>query len=333
MADDKKKKDSAKRINEKDRMKFIGFEVFPGKTKDLFKSDAEKDKLIKNLQAKRASGEIIREECLLCEERVSKLDRFTMLIACLIIFGALFVPWYGVYNEIEEVAAITHEEQNAVGEVLDSTAVALAGDSLLADSLGEMAAVVDSTVIAAVTESTGEIQEEAATDEEGGSEVASQQQSSAEEIIHGYVAKKKFHKEHSRLSGLGSLISLGSVGGSVFSSGFILMITGILFIVYTLLCIGLPAYTIYGLFGVKGSADEKALKLKKILKYNWLPLILFTGILVFSFFGAEYSFDAASTFSSLGSSYGIGALLDTLSYGITITLCASLLVAVKGVEI
>ena len=45
MADDKKKKSSANRIDEKDRMKFIGFEVFPGKTKDLFKTEAEKDKI------------------------------------------------------------------------------------------------------------------------------------------------------------------------------------------------------------------------------------------------------------------------------------------------
>jgi len=332
MADDKKKKDSAKRINEKDRMKFIGFEVFPGKTKDLFKSDAEKGKLIKNLQAKRASGEIVREECLLCEERVSTLDRFTLLIACLVIFVALFVPWYGVYNEIEEVVAVTHEEQNAVDEVMDSTALALGADSLLADSLGVMAAVVDSSTMIAATDETAEATPEeidgAATEE-----VSSGQHSSAEEILHGYVAKKTFTKEHSRLSGLGSLISIGSIGGDIFSSGFVLIITGILFLVYTLLCIGLPAYTIYGLFGLKGSADEKALKLKKILRYNWLPLILFTGVLVFSFFGAEYSFDAASTFSSLGSSYGIGALLDTLSYGIIISLCASILVAVKGVEI
>lgn len=339
MADDKKKKGSSNRINEKDRMKFIGFEVFPGKTKDLFKSDAEKDKLIKNLQAKRASGEIIREECLLCEERVSTLDRFTLIIACLVIFGALFVPWYGVYNEIEKVSAITPDEQQTTAvEEMDSTALALSADSLLTDSLGGMAAVVDSTITDIAATETAELMPEeeidaSAPEAEESPEVASQQRGKSEEIIHGYVAKKKFVKEYTRMSGLGSLISIGSVGGDIFSSGFVLIITGFLFLLYTLLCIGLPAYTLYGLFGLKGSTDEKALKLKKILKYSWLPLILFTCVFIFSFFGAEYSFDAASTFSSLGSSYGVGTLIDTISYGIILTLCASILVAVKGMEI
>ncbi len=328
MTDDKKKKGSSNRITEKDRMKFIGFEVYPGKTKDLFKSDAEKDKLIKKLQAKRASGEIIREECILCEERLSTLDRFTLIIASLVILGALFVPWYGVYNEIEDVIAVAPDEQADAVEEMDSTAMALGGDSLLADSLKGMAAVIDSTITDAATETA-----EVTPEEETRAEVLSERRSSSEEIIHGYVAKKKFIKEYSHMSGLGSLISIGSVGGNVFSSGFVLIITGILFLIYTLLCIGLPVYTLYGLFGLKGSADEQALKLKKILRYNWLPLILFAGIFIFSFFGADYGFDAASTFSSLGDSYGVGVLLDTISYGIIVTLCASILIAAKGMEI
>ncbi|MFH2048254.1 MAG: hypothetical protein ABIJ12_02320, partial [bacterium] len=171
------------------------------------------------------------------------------------------------------------------------------------------------------------------TDKEGEAGAVSEQKGSAEEIIHGYIAKKKIYKENTRLSGLGSLIAIGSVGGKLFSSGFVLIITGIIFLLYTLLCIALPAYTVYGLFGLKGSADEKALKLKKILKYNWLLLILFGATLLFSFFGASYGFDAASTFSSLGDSYGVGTFLDTISWGIIVTLGASILVAVKGVEI
>ena len=317
MADDKKKNSSANRIKENDRMKYIGFEVFPGKTKDLFKSDAEKDKFVKNLQAKRASGKIIREDCILCEERVSTLDRFTLLIACLVIFGALFIPWYGVYDEIEEVAAVTEVVPD---EQADSTA--LNANLISPDSLGTVATSIDTMTMPIAT-----------TGKEGETGVVSEQKGTSEEIIHGFIAKKKSYKENTRLSGLGSLIAIGSVGGKLFSSGFILIITGIIFFIYTLLSIALPAYTVYGLFGLKGSADEKALKLKKILKYNWLLLILFGAALLFSFFGASYSFDAASTFSSLGDSYGVGTFLDTISWGIIVTLGASILVAVKGVEI
>lgn len=321
MADDKNKRSSANRIKENDRMKFIGFEVFPGKTKDLFKSDAEKDKYVKNLHAKRASGEIIREDCTLFEERVSMMDRITLIIACLFIFGALFVPWYGVYNEIEETVSKTPDHQAAEAEKTDSTALTMAADSMAGDSLAGMTAVVDTALSAA------------AATENSGPEVASQQVGTSEEVIHGYIAKKKFRKEYSRVTGLGSLISIDTVGGELFSSGFVLILTGIIFLIYTLLCIALPAYTLYGLFGLKGSEDDKSLKLKKILKYNWLPLILFSAALIFSFFGAEYSFDAASTFSSFGDSYGIGVFLDTISWGIILTLGASILAAVKGVEI
>ena len=102
---------------------------------------------------------------------------------------------------------------------------------------------------------------------------------------------------------------------------------------YTLLCVGLPIYTLYGVYGIKGSADERALKLKRILRFNWLPVVLFAAAFVFSFIGADYSFYAAAFLSSLIASYGKGVFLDSLSWGIFVSLCAFILVAAKGIEI
>ena len=52
-----------------------------------------------------------------------------------------------------------------------------------------------------------------------------------------------------------------------------------------------------------------------------------------SFVGAEYGFDAAATFTSIGDSYGPAAFLGTLSWGVFVAIAASIVVAVKGIEI
>ncbi|MEE8577865.1 MAG: hypothetical protein V3T31_11470, partial [candidate division Zixibacteria bacterium] len=191
-------------------------------------------------------------------------------------------------------------------------------------------------VIAAETE---EVLQTAAVDEgieatgEAPAQVGVIKEGAAEELIHSYVAKKKINMEYSRLTGIGSFISLGSVGSYVFSSGGVLIITAIIFLLYALVCVGAPIYTLYGLYGTKGNPDSRALKLKKMLRVNWIPLILFILALTFSFFGSEYGFDAKTLFTSLGSNYGSGVFLGSLSWGIIISLGASILVAVKGVEI
>ena len=146
-------------------------------------------------------------------------------------------------------------------------------------------------------------------------------------------ARKKVHKEYERLTGIGAFLALGSVGSHVFSSGFILVLTGIIFLVYALLSIGLPVFTLYNIFGLKGKEDEKALVLKKNLKLNWIPVLLFLAALILSFIGANYGDGTAGAFTSLGESYGPGVLLDSLSWGIFTTMGGFILLAVKGVEI
>ncbi len=321
MAEEEKKVSSAKRISDKERFRYIGFDVFPGRIKNLFKSDAEKDKLVDRVRQKRTNRDLgaLRDDCTLLEERVSLSDRVVLTVACLFMVAALFFPWYSAYNEIVEEPA----EEAAV--VADSGAVE---DSLLTDSVavaalqGETEAIVDAT-----TEAEGDVAAEQEVVEGDYSEAPK------EEIIHGYVAKKKIHKEYSRLTGLGSFASLGSAGSHVFSSGFVLILTGLMFLVLTLSCLLLPAYTLYGLFGIKGNSDQKALKLKSILKLNWLPLLLFVAALIISFVGADYGPGTSSLYTSLGDSYGIGVFFGSLSWGVFITLAASIMLAAKGLEI
>jgi hypothetical protein len=324
MPDEENKKSAGNRVSDSDRFKYIGFEVFPGKPKDLFKSDEEKAKLIDAVVAKRSRGEVIREECTLFEERVSVSDRLILAVACLAILATLFIPWYSAYNEIvEEVVAVPVSEMP-----FDSAVTAAAeGDSALM-AAGESP---DTAALAATDEPT---ETPTATEEQAETDSALIEVSSpSEEVIHGLKARKKIYREYSRLSGFGAFLALGSVGAYVFSSGFVLVLIAIILMFYTLLCVALPIYTLYGVYGMKGSADERALKLKRILRFNWIPVVLIVAAFVFSFIGADYSFDAAAFYSSLGASFGIGAFLNSLSWGIFVSLCAFLLVAAKGIEI
>jgi len=314
MTQEEKKKKSKQRITEDQRFRYIGFEVFPGKPKDLFKSDSEKKKYIDTIQKKRESGESIREHCTLLEDRVTLGDRVVLSIACVMILVTLFLPWFSAYNVIEEEVPILNKAAVVDSASLDMTE----NDSLMADST------------LAVSEGIMETTDSAAAPLE---DAVSERTSPSEEIIVGIKARKKVHKEYDRLSGFGVLLPFGGVGSKVFSSGFILILTGIIIFLYVVLSVLLPFYTLYGIYGLKGDPDVRALKLKKIVKLSWIPVVLFVVTVFLSFFGAEYGFNPVDFYTSLSDSYGPGVLLDTLSWGVIISMCSFILVAVKGAEI
>jgi len=342
MTEEKKNLDTRKRITEKERFSFIGFDVFPNDPKELFESDAEKEKLVDQVRAKHDKHDHLRESCTLLEERVSFTDRIAVTAGAVLVFAALFLPWYSVYNEIVEDTPVAQVVEEPV-VISDSPEEALfedgAADAAAEDAADDASAAAVSEEVSSATEETQAVEDpeagEAVADE--GEPVYSPLTTISEELdgelITSLVAKKSIHREYARLSGIGGIISFGSTGSYLFSSGISLILTVILFIVYTLLCVGLPAYTLYGLYGIKGSPDEQALVLKKLLRYNWLPLILFVTGFMFAFFGGEYGFDAAGAFTSLGDSYGIGAYLSVISPGVYVALAGSIICAAKGAEI
>jgi hypothetical protein len=277
MVEADKKGPGESRINDQERYRYIGFEVFPGTPKDLFKNDAEKEKYVEALKARRQSEDTLREDCKLLEARVSRGERIVLAIASIVIFLALFLPWYSAYR-----------------------------------------VVPDATPSPTAQSSTGTTYQGARDNEE---------------IITGQIARARTHKEYSRITGLGAFVALGNIGGKVFSSGFAVILSGLLMLIYGLLCLGLPALNLYTIYGTKGKPDEQALQLKKILRLNWLPLGVLVVVLLLSFLGGDYSFDAQASFTSLGASFSVATVFNTLSWGIFIAMAASLLVAVKGIEI
>ena len=134
MTDGDKKSPQGKRISEQERFRYIGFEVFPGKPRDLFKSEAEKEKIEATLAAKRAKGEVIREDCKLLEKRVSMTERVVLAVASLAMLAALVLPWYSAYTEVQQQAqpvAVAPEADTALqGMTTEAdTAATVAGQS------------------------------------------------------------------------------------------------------------------------------------------------------------------------------------------------------------
>lgn len=258
---------NGQKISDDQRFSYIGFEVFPGKPKELFSSESEKQKLLDQVRSRRAKGLVIRDDAKLMEERVSGFEKLILTAACVIMVLSLFLPWYSIYNE----------------------------------------RVVEETVAAA----------EAAP-------AATQ----GEEIITSQQVRKKYIRDYQTSSGIGGLAYIGQVMGS----GAGLMLTGIVYLVFTLLCLGIPVFILMTLYGAKGSPDEVAIQLKQRMRYAWLPVICFAAGMLFSFLGGSYGF-SAQAFSSLGSSYGFLAYFGSLSWGVLVAMAASLLIALKGIEI
>jgi hypothetical protein len=144
---------------------------------------------------------------------------------------------------------------------------------------------------------------------------------------------KEIKKEYQSVSALVALASIGDFGGKVFSSGLVLMLTGLLMIIYILFCLGMAGYTLYTLYSFKGDADKFALQLKKILKYNWIPVAIWGFCIFISIIGADYSFNATGMVKQLGNSYGLSSYLSLLTYGFYLSLAVFIMNGVKASEI
>jgi len=321
MAEKEDKKTEApesERISENQRFSYIGFEVFPGKPKDLFKTEAERDKHVAAVRKRIESGNTLRDQNTLLEERISTGERIILALACVIMIGAFFLPWYSAYTETVEESVV--EEVPAVA---DTTAVSLGGDTTAILGGG----VIDAP--GAADEAAGA----ATTDGEGTDQAAAQAapvEDEGPEIIHSGVQRQKVSREHYSVSYFGAFGLLGSAGDVLFGSGIIAVST-ILMLVLMVACLILPLYTLFLLFGSKLKGDDLALRLKKGLRLNWLPLVLLFVVMLLSFLGGSYG--GSVPYNSLGDSYGIAAFLGALSFGLFVAIAMSVLLAVKGIEI
>ena len=315
-----------KKYDPDERFRYVGFEVESGKLGDHFKSDSEKESLVKKVLEKRAKGSRLREETSFDKPRVAGYERIVLTVTSVILIASLFMPWFSGYKEFEVEAVVAAP----VEEIMtDSAGVALTTDSagveLAVDSAAIAAEVVETaTDVLATTE--GEIEEAEAAGEEA---VEAEKDEQGFSSISGTIKRTEYRKEHYS----SSAISAFGMIGMVFSSGLILKLTGVLFIIYVLLCLGMAGMTLYTLYGIKGDEDSQALRIKHMMKFGWIPLGIWFVCMILSLLGASYSFDTTNMLKQLGDSYGIGTYLSLLGYGFYISLGCFIMNAVKGVEI
>lgn len=270
-----------KRISPEERFRYIGFDVFPGKPGEIFKSDSERTKLVAEADKRRNSGNTLRDDCKLLEERVSGMERTVLTVAAVVMVLALFLPFYRSNTEqvVQKEVAASQNQTNEKGD----------------------------------------------------------------EIITATQTRRDVTRTFYSLTGIGSVLAVGDVGGKVFGSGIILILTGLILFLFTVACIAVPVMILREIYTGRGTPDERAMKLKKKLRIAWAPLLLFVAALFLSLLGSGYGFDPANGASygvpnglplvTLGSGYSVAAFLGTVSFGVYVALAASILLAIKGVEI
>lgn len=335
------------RISDQQRFQYIGFEVFPRPAKkDLYASDAEREAYLQEVRRKREQGQITRSACTLLEERMSGSERIVLIVASLFVIGSLFLPWFSAYNIIaEEAPVVTISQSDAtLSDLTDGQASpdGLNPESSSPESSSEVASGLPDEAADLPEESIAANQEDA----ENGAETVTATETTAsqitatgegmtgnEEIITAQQFRKKTRKEYAKLSGIGGIIALGSYGGAIFSSGIGVILAVLFMVMFLLLSVAIPSYTIYNILSLKGDADEVALKLKRVFKLSWLPTLALFAALAVSFFGGSYSLELGDSFFSLGSSFGVAPFLGSLSWGPLVSLAGSVLVAAKGIEI
>ncbi|PKK82745.1 MAG: hypothetical protein CVT49_12135 [candidate division Zixibacteria bacterium HGW-Zixibacteria-1] len=311
------KKDSGakpdKAFDPDNRFRYIGFEVHPGKIKDLFKSEAEKEALVKEVRAKRESGMLGREKTTFDIPRIASYEKIVLTITSLVLIVSLFLPWFSGYREF----VVESIDTTVVGEqamLPDSLGMQMTDSSALAAGMIGSAEATGTQVAGRVADATAS---QPVKDDKGFASVSSQRK------------RQELRREYEKASAVGSLLLMGDV----LSSGIILKITGILFLLYMIFSLGGGLYNLYALYGLKGDMDTKALKLKKVMAYAWVPVGIWFFCLILSFFGASYSFDSTETIKQIGTSYGPGTYLSILGYGFYISLACFIMNAVKAAEI
>ena len=413
MGDDEKNNQS--RVIPEDRFKYIGFDVFPGKAGNIFKSEEERRSLVERVRAKlsRSQSEV-RDGCTLLEVRLSRVEKGFLTAAAVALIVALFIPWFSGYTPIsyEEIGKrgdtsffyVSQHDERLMNKITlalkekHNRALDMAGRGGERKSAPVQLAAVGATDTAAQASTSGtqtEGETEQLADEikvvfidtrnpgelknlddlrrhavayysyngisgrqnfTAGSGAAVDavnrvlQQSTitgtpesipgtgllSETAVPELATKGVVNDMHS-ISGIGAMLAIGSYGGMVFSSGFALMFSGVLLILYFISCVVLAVLNLYLLYGVKmTSTDDYVLYLKRMLRYNWIPVLMWVAIVLLSFVGASYwhGFSpGGENLLQLGKEYGLGAFIGLTSYGMYVTLGAFSILALKGKEI
>jgi hypothetical protein len=97
MADRNQKNNAQQEVSEETRFKYIGFEIYPGKTKEFWKSEEEKKKYLDEVRQKGSQSTLLERDHSLVKMKVfSSVDRLILTITSILMVVSLFLPWFSV---------------------------------------------------------------------------------------------------------------------------------------------------------------------------------------------------------------------------------------------
>ena len=344
---DKRKLD----ISDPERLRYLGFDVGPSEIGELFKTKDEERKYVDHVIDKRDHNDVLRDTSNFREERISATERYIVFGASLMIMISLFLPftpWVSGYVQTETEVTLTDVPAPAdiTADITTDGQPVADVSAGAADATGEAdttvtpdAAGASGDAVDAVDATEGDETVASPTDASQTNDAIPSAAALTRQGVVGFqdlqVSRKKTKivRTPYSWSGVQILASLGSTGSKIFSSGVILIVSGILFLVYMLLSLAIPGYIGYCVMTIKGHPDEVALKLKSILKLAWIPVLVWAAILFLSVIGADYGFDTTDALVQVGESYGISAFLGLLGVGFYLSLAGFVLAGSKSVEI
>jgi hypothetical protein len=97
MEEQKSKNKAEEEISEETRFKYIGFDIYPGKTKEFWQSAEEKKKFLEEVKQRRSQSAFLERDHSLVKVKVfAKLDQLILTVTSILLVVSLFLPWFSV---------------------------------------------------------------------------------------------------------------------------------------------------------------------------------------------------------------------------------------------
>ena len=236
MEDQKQSKKTEEGISEDLRFKYIGFDVYPKKAKEFWKSEEERKKYLEEIKQK-SSGSVVveRDHSLVRAEVFSKVDRMVLTITSFLLAVSLFLPWFSLRGE----------------------------------------------------------------------------------------------NFHSQIIGVGFFLKLGTLFGYAPLSGPLFCIFVVLVALIILSSFGAGVISLVAIYKKYNHGESYLTNLKKKLKLNWIPLILWVPLIIISIVSIPTPFAGVLKVGGFGDSFNLINFFTLSSFGVWLSLPCSIINCVK----
>ncbi len=100
MEDRKQNQKDEERVSEETRFKYIGFDIYPKKAKDFWKTEEEKRNYLEEVRKRSSESTLAEKDHSLVRAAVfSKVDRMVLTITSFLLTVSLFLPWFSLRGD------------------------------------------------------------------------------------------------------------------------------------------------------------------------------------------------------------------------------------------